>query len=50
MQSLNGTSNVAVSNGAVVGFDLGGAMNELSEGSIPSFASDPVEEDRLSRR
>ncbi|MFA6141408.1 MAG: AsmA family protein [Hyphomicrobium sp.] len=41
VQSLNGTSNVAVSDGAVVGFDLGGAMNELSEGSIPSFASDP---------
>ena len=41
VQSLNGTSNVAVSDGAVIGFDLGGAMNELSEGSIPSFASDP---------
>ncbi len=40
VQSLNGTSNVAVSDGAVVGFDLGGAMNELSEGSIPSFAFD----------
>jgi AsmA protein len=41
VQSLNGTSNVAVKDGAVIGFDLGGAMNELSEGSIPSFASDP---------
>lgn len=41
VQSLNGTSNVAVRDGAVIGFDLGGAMNELSEGSIPSFASDP---------
>ncbi|MEO8421244.1 MAG: AsmA family protein [Hyphomicrobium sp.] len=41
VQSLNGTSNVAVSDGAVIGFDLGGAMNELSEGSIPSIASDP---------
>ena len=42
VQSLNGTSNVAVSDGAVIGFDLGGAMHELSEGSIPNFASDPA--------
>jgi AsmA protein len=42
VQSLNGTSNVTVSDGAVIGFDLGGAMHELSEGSIPTFASDPA--------
>ena len=42
VQSLNGTSNVTVSDGAVIGFDLGGAMHESSEGSIPSFASDPA--------
>ena len=41
VQSLNGTANVAVNNGSVIGFDLGGALNELSEGSIPNFASDP---------
>ncbi len=41
VQSLNGTSNVAVSDGAVIGYDLGGAINELSEGSIPNFAIDP---------
>ena len=41
VQSLNGTANVALSDGAVIGFDLGGALNELSEGSIPNFASDP---------
>ncbi|MFN3622848.1 MAG: AsmA family protein [Hyphomicrobium sp.] len=35
--SLNGSSRVAVSNGSVVGFDLGGALNELSEGGIPDF-------------
>ena len=41
VQSLNGTANIAVSDGSVIGFDLGGALNELSEGSIPNFASDP---------
>lgn len=41
VQSLNGTANVALSDGAVIGFDLGGALNELSEGSLPSFAPDP---------
>ena len=42
VQSLNGTANVALGDGAVIGFDLGGALNELSEGSIPNFASDPA--------
>ena len=41
VQSLNGTANITMSDGAVIGFDLGGALNELSEGSIPNFASDP---------
>ncbi|MCZ7596274.1 MAG: AsmA-like C-terminal region-containing protein [Hyphomicrobium sp.] len=40
VRSLNGTSSVALRDGAVIGFDLGGAMSELSEGSIPSFALD----------
>lgn len=37
VSSLNGSSRVSVSNGAVLGFDLGGALNELSEGGIPDF-------------
>lgn len=41
VQSLNGASNVAVSDGSVIGFDLGAAMHDLSEGSLPSFANDP---------
>lgn len=41
VQSLNGTANVTLSDGSVIGFDLGGALNELSEGNLPSFAPDP---------
>lgn len=37
ISSLNGSSRVSVSNGSVLGFDLGGALNELSEGGIPDF-------------
>ena len=48
VQSLNGTSNVAVSDGAVIGFDLGGAMHELSRRQHPEFRVRPVEEDGLS--
>jgi AsmA protein len=40
--SLDGTSRVAVRDGAVIGFDLGGALQGLSEGSIPNFAHDPA--------
>jgi AsmA protein len=40
--SLNGNSKVALRDGAVIGFDLGGAMGELSEGSIPKFEHDPA--------
>ena len=43
MQSLNGTADVAVSDGAVIGFNLGGAMRELSEGNIPDFDGSPSE-------
>jgi AsmA protein len=42
VSSLNGSSKVALRDGAVIGFDLGGAMGELSEGSIPSFELDPA--------
>ncbi|CAN1723045.1 AsmA protein [Hyphomicrobium sp. 1Nfss2.1] len=40
VNSLNGSSRVAVNNGAVMGFDLGGALDELSEGGIPDFNYD----------
>ncbi len=41
VSSLEGSSRVAVNNGAVAGFDLGGALNQLSEGGIPDFKHDP---------
>lgn len=41
VQSLNGTSRVSVSNGAVTGFDLGGALAGLSEGNVPDFNYNP---------
>jgi len=40
VNSLNGSSRVAVNNGAVMGFDLGGALDELSEGGIPDLNYD----------
>jgi AsmA protein len=41
IQSLNGTANVAINNGAVIGFDLDAAMRQLSEGTIPDFELSP---------
>jgi AsmA protein len=43
VKSLNGKSNVAVRNGAIIGFNLGAAMRALSEGSIPDFSTSPAE-------
>jgi AsmA protein len=43
VQSLNGKSDIAVSNGAIIGFNLGGAMRALSEGNVPEFTSSPSE-------
>lgn len=37
VQSLNGSSRVNVSDGAVMGFDLGSALKALSEGSVPDL-------------
>lgn len=37
VQSLNGSSRVNVSDGAVMGFDLGNALKALSEGSVPDL-------------
>jgi len=41
MRSLAGNSRVALKNGAVRGFDLGGALAGLSEGQVPNFQYDP---------
>jgi AsmA protein len=41
VQSLDGKSDVAVRNGAIIGFDLGGAMRALSEGTIPDLDASP---------
>jgi len=43
MSSLNGNANVQVQNGALVGFNIGGAMRDLQSGRIPSFATSPEE-------
>jgi AsmA protein len=43
VQSLNGKSNVAVRNGAIIGFNLGGAMRALAEGNVPDFSASPAE-------
>jgi len=41
VRSLDGGAQVALKNGDVRGFDLGAAMRELSEGSLPRLARDP---------
>ena len=43
VQSLNGNGDFAVSNGAVAGFNLGGALRALSEGNLPDFEASPSE-------
>jgi len=43
VQSLNGKSDVAVRNGAIIGFNLGGAMRALSQGNVPDFRASPAE-------
>jgi AsmA protein len=43
VQSLGGKSDFAVRNGAIIGFNLGGAMRSLSEGKVPDFESSPAE-------
>jgi AsmA protein len=43
VQSLNGKSDVAVRNGAIIGFNLGGAMRALADGKVPDFRSSPDE-------
>jgi AsmA protein len=43
VQSLSGKSDIAVSDGAIIGFNLGGAMRALSEGNVPTFESSPSE-------
>ncbi len=41
VRSLDGGAQVALKDGDVKGFDLGAAMRELSEGSLPRLARDP---------
>jgi AsmA protein len=43
VQSLGGNARVAVDRGSVIGFDLGAAMDELSQGSIPRLRMDPTQ-------
>jgi AsmA protein len=49
VQALNGTANVALTNGAVIGFDLDGTMQALSEGNIPSFELSPSQKTDFSQ-
>ena len=37
VQSLKGTADVAVKDGALVGYDLGAAMKALADGKVPDF-------------
>jgi AsmA protein len=39
--ALNGKFDVVMSDGALVGFNLGGALRALSRGEIPDFSSSP---------
>jgi AsmA protein len=41
VQSINGKGDFAFSNGAVAGFNLGGALRELGQGNIPNFEASP---------
>jgi AsmA protein len=41
--SLNGKSEFAVRDGALIGFNLAGAMRALGEGRVPDFDSSPAE-------
>jgi AsmA protein len=43
IQSLTGTSDVAVRDGALIGFNLSGAMRALSEGRIPDLETSQSE-------
>lgn len=43
VQSLNGKADIAVQNGALIGFNLGGAMRAISEGKVPDFDGSPSE-------
>jgi AsmA protein len=43
VQSLSGKSDVAVNNGAIIGFNLSGAIRGLADGNIPDFDSSPTD-------
>jgi len=48
VQSLNGKADFNVSNGAVSGFDLDGALHELRDGNIPDFETSPAKKTSFS--
>jgi len=43
VRALNGTLNLSVSDGALVGFNLGGALRDLSQGDVPDFSNSPTD-------
>jgi AsmA protein len=49
IQSLTGTANAAINNGAVIGFDLDAAMQGLAEGNIPDFELSPSQKTDFSQ-
>ncbi|MEE8579194.1 MAG: AsmA-like C-terminal region-containing protein, partial [Hyphomicrobium sp.] len=43
VRSLSGKFDLTVSDGALVGFNLGGALRDLSQGEIPDFSTSPTD-------
>lgn len=43
VRALNGTLNLSVADGALVGFNLGGALRDLSQGVVPDFSTSPTD-------
>ena len=41
VRTLNGKFDFAMSDGAILGFNLGGALRDLSQGEIPDFSGSP---------
>ena len=49
VSTLQGKADIAVHNGAIIGFNLGGAMRSLSEGRIPNFRTSTSEKTDFSQ-
>jgi len=43
VRSLDGKADIAVRDGAIIGFNLGGAMRAISEGKVPELDGSPSE-------